>query len=172
MIVIELWSDFACPFCYIGKTKFDSALNKFEHKDEVEVIYKSYQLNPYAPKKMNGTAADEFANSHNVSVEQAKKRFAMFIENARSAGLQYNYDIIQMTNTFDAHRIAKYANTIGLEGQLTKRLMKAYFSEGKNLADKMTLIDLAVESGLDKTKTLEVLESNEFERNGIRKVLY
>jgi len=91
---IELWSDFACPFCYIGKTKFDKALSKFKHKDEVELIYKAYQLNPAAPKTMTGSAVESFAKGHNVSVEQATKKFEMFVGAAKAVGLEYNYDII------------------------------------------------------------------------------
>lgn len=160
---IELWSDFACPFCYIGKKRFEKALSKFDHKDEVEVIYKAYQLNPMAPKTMTGTAYESFAKSHGMSVDQAKQRFNMFTENAKTVGLVYNYDIIQMTNTFDAHRLAKWANTLGKEAVLTDRLMHAYFTEGKNLADFATLVGLAKEVGLDETIAKNVLDTNQFE---------
>ena len=162
MIKIELWSDFACPFCYIGKTRFENALNKFEHKDHVEVIYKAYQLNPYAKKVMEGTAAEAFAASHNMSVDQANKRFEMFTTNAKTVGLVYRYDILQMTNTFDAHRVAKFANTKGLEPEVTSRFMKAYFSECKNLADPKTLSELAADVGLDPKDVANVLESDQF----------
>lgn len=157
MIKIELWSDFACPFCYIGKTRFENALNKFSHKDQVEVIYKAYQLNPYAGKTMDGTAADAFAKSHNMSTEDALKRFQMFTENAKTVGLEYRYDILQMTNTLDAHRLAKYANTLGKEPEITARFMKAYFSEGQNLADVNTLVKLSSEIGLDPEKVRDIL---------------
>lgn len=159
MIKIELWSDFACPFCYIGKTRFENALNKFAHKDVVEVVYKAYQLNPYAPKAMKGTTAEAFASSHGMTAEKAKERFKMFTEHAKTLGLQYNYDIIQMTNTFDAHRIAKYANTKGMESKVTTRFMKAYFSEGKNLADKLVLMELSKELGLNLSEVESVLDS-------------
>jgi len=159
---IEIWSDFACPFCYIGKTRFEEALDQFKHKNHVEVIYKAYQLNPTAPKTMKGNAYEAFAEGHGTTVEQAKERFKMFTANAKSVGLTYNYDIIQMTNTFDAHRIAKWANTLGKEEVLTSRLMKAYFTDGLNLADHETLARLASEVGLPKEKALEVLKNNEY----------
>lgn len=159
---IEIWSDFACPFCYIGKTRFEQALEKFEHKKDVEVTYKAYQLNPYAPKTMEGTAYEAFAKGHNMTVSQAKDRFKMFEQNAKSVGLTYNYDIIQMTNTFDAHRLAKYANTKGLEEKLTSRLMKAYFTDGKNLSDINTLVELAREVGLDENESRKILEENNY----------
>jgi predicted DsbA family dithiol-disulfide isomerase len=159
---IEIWSDFACPFCYIGKKRFEEALHTFKHKDKVEVIYKSYQLNPQAPKVMKGTAYESFAKGHGTTVEQAKERFKMFTQNAKSVGLTYNYDIIQMTNTFDAHRLAKWANTKGLEDQLTSRLMKAYFTDGLNLADYETLANLATEVGLSKEEALQILNENSY----------
>jgi len=159
---IEIWSDFACPFCYIGKKRFEEALHTFKHKDKVEVIYKAYQLNPQAPKVMKGTAYESFAKGHGTTVEQAKERFKMFTQNAKSVGLTYNYDIIQMTNTFDAHRLAKWANTKGLEDQLTSRLMKAYFTDGLNLADYETLANLATEVGLSKEEALQILNENSY----------
>lgn len=158
----EVWSDFACPFCYIGKKNFENALSKFKHKDQVNVVFKAYQLNPDAPKVMQGTAYESFAKGHNMSVSEAKQRFQMFTENAKKVGLVYNYDIIQMTNTFDAHRLAKWANTFGKEQILTDRLMKAYFTEGKNLSDWNTLVSLASECGLDNLSAQKVLENGEF----------
>jgi predicted DsbA family dithiol-disulfide isomerase len=159
---IEIWSDFACPFCYIGKTKFEQALEKFEHKNEVEVVYKAYQLNPYAPKEMEGNAYEAFAKGHNMTAKEAKERFKMFEQNAKTVGLTYNYDIIQMTNTFDAHRLAKFANTKDLEEKLTSRLMKAYFTDGMNLSNIETLVSLAKEVGLDESEAKNVLESNQY----------
>lgn len=159
---IEIWSDFACPFCYIGKKRFEQALARFPHQDEVNVSYKAYQLNPNAPKQMVGTAYESFAKSHNMSVDQAKQRFTMFTQNASTVGLTYNYDIIQMTNTFDAHRIAKWAQTLGKEAFVTDRFMKAYFSEGKNLADHNTLVQLVDELQLDSSVARDILTSDRF----------
>lgn len=159
---IEIWSDFACPFCYIGKTRFEEALSQFKHKNKVEVIYKAYQLNPQAPKVMTKNAYETFAEGHGMTPQQAKERFLMFTQNAKSVGLTYNYDIIQMTNTFDAHRLAKWANTLGKEEALTSRLMKAYFTDGLNIADYDTLVKLADELGLPKEQAAEVLAKNQF----------
>ena len=159
---IEIWSDFACPFCYIGKKRFENALNEFKHKNKVEVIYKAYQLNPDAPKVMVGSAYESFAKGHGTTVAQAKDRFKMFTENAKSVGLTYNYDIIQMTNTFDAHQIAKWANQFGKEDEVTNRFMKAYFTDGKNLADHEVLASLAAEVGLNEKEALKVLKENSF----------
>jgi predicted DsbA family dithiol-disulfide isomerase len=162
MIKIELWSDFACPFCYIGKTRFEKALSRFPHKDLVEVTYKAYQLNPNAPKKMVGSAAESFAKGHGTSVEAAKRKFSMFVTAAKEVGLEYNYDIIQMTNTFDAHRVAKWAATFHKEEVITARFMKAYFTDGLNLSDKDTLLNLVEEVGLNVEDAKKVLNSNDY----------
>jgi len=159
---IELWSDFACPFCYIGKKRFEQALEKFPHKDQVEVVLKAYLLNPNAPKVMTDSPAVAFAKGHRMNVDQAKQRFDMFVTQAKTVGLTYNYDIIQMTNSFDAHRLAKWSNQFGIEYELTGRLMKAYFTDGLNIADTDTLVGLAGEMGLDETVARTVLQNNEY----------
>ncbi|MBU1019590.1 MAG: DsbA family oxidoreductase, partial [Firmicutes bacterium] len=159
---IEVWSDFACPFCYIGKTRFENALSKFKHKDQVEVIYKAYQLNPNEGKVMVGTAAESFAKGHHITVEQAKQKFEMFTSNAKTLGLDYRYDIIQLTNTFDAHRLAKWSNQFQKEAEITARFMKAYFTDGYNLADHNTLERLVSEVGLDSEEARKVLSSDQY----------
>ncbi len=159
---IELWSDFACPFCYIGKKRFEQALESFPHKDKVEVIYKAYQLNPNAPKVMKKGPAESFAEGHRMSVDKAKEKFTMFKQQAHTVGLTYDYDNIKMTNSFDAHRIAKWANQFDLEHKITERFMKAYFTDGLNLADTSTLVSLAKEVGLDEAKARKVLKSNDY----------
>lgn len=159
---IEIWSDFACPFCYIGKKRFEQALSEFKHKDKVQVIYKAYQLNPDAPKKMVGNAYESFAKGHGTTVEQAKQRFEQFTQNAKVVGLTYRYDKIQMTNTFDAHRVAKWSNQFGKEDELTNRLMKAYFTDGLNIADHQTLSNLAIEVGLNGEQVLSFLSTNQY----------
>jgi predicted DsbA family dithiol-disulfide isomerase len=159
---IEIWSDFACPFCYIGKRRFEEALSQFKHKNKVEVTYKAYQLNPEAPKEMMGSAYEAFAKGHGMSVAKAKERFKMFTRNAKTVGLTYNYDIIQMTNTFDAHRLAKWSNQFGKEEEMTSRLMKAYFTDGINLANHESLLKLVTEMGLDVNQAKDVLSSHQF----------
>lgn len=159
---IELWSDFACPFCYIGKVRFDNALSKFEHKDKVELVFKAYQLNPNAPKLMTNDANVEFAKGHGTTPEAASEKFEMFVKNAKTVGLDYNYDIIQLTNTFEAHQVAKWARQFNKEKEVTDRFMKAYFSEGVNLADRDSLVKLVNELGLEGDKALEVLKTQEF----------
>jgi predicted DsbA family dithiol-disulfide isomerase len=159
---IELWSDFACPFCYLGKKRFEKALANFAHAKDVEIVYMAYQLNPQAPLVMQGSASEAFASSHNMSIEQAEERFKMFTKAASEEGLVYRYDIMQMTKTFDAHRLAKWARKFNLEAQLTDRLMKAYFSDGLNIADHETLIFIAKGIGLDPEVASAILKSRQY----------
>lgn len=160
---IELWSDFACPFCYIGKTKFEKALNRFAHKDQVEIIYKAYQLNPNAPKVMKDDPATAFAKGHRTTKQKAEEKFKMFVQAASQVGLKYDYENIQMTNSYDAHRIAKWARKFNKEPEVTALFMKAYFEQGKNIADHDTLLQMVEEIGLDKTEAKQVLNSKQFE---------
>ncbi|AIO18401.1 DSBA-like thioredoxin domain protein [Candidatus Izimaplasma bacterium HR1] len=159
---VELWSDFACPFCYIGKKRFEKALENFPHKDKIEVVYKAYQLNPNAPKVMKGSPVESFAKGHRMSTDTAKQRFTMFNEQAQSVGLSYDYENIQMTNSFDAHRLAKWANQFDKEQMITERLMKAYFTDGLNIADIDTLVTIAGEVGLSEEDSRKVLESKKY----------
>lgn len=160
---IEIWSDFSCPFCYIGKKRFESALQQFKYIDSVEVIYKSYQLNPNAPKTLIGSAYEQFSKRHQLTIEQVKQRFGLISESAKTVGLTFDYDHMQMTNTRDAHRLQKYAQTIGKGVIMTEHLMKAYFTDGKNLSDTQTLLELSEALGLDGQTVESVLCSNQFE---------
>lgn len=162
---IEIWSDFSCPFCYIGKKRFEQALSMFEHKEEVSVVFKAYQLDPQAEKQTSENAYELFSKSHQITVSETKKKFSAVSESAKTVGLTFNYDIVKMTNTYDAHRLAKWAFQYGLDQVLTERLMKAYFSEGANLADHETLVALASECGLNKDEAALVLSENRFASN-------
>ncbi len=159
---IEIWSDFACPFCYIGKKRFEAALNQFKHKDQVEVIYKAYQLNPNAPKYMSGSAYETFSKSHHMTIEQAKQRFEMISEHAKTVGLNFNYDRIQMTNTLDAHQLLKWANDHGKANLMMERLMAAYFTEGKNISDLNVLLEISADLGLDRKSAFQMLSDGHY----------
>lgn len=159
---IEIWSDFACPFCYIGKKRFEAALNQFKHKNQVEVMYKAYQLNPNAPTSMNASAYEVFSKSHAMTIEQAKARFALISEHAKTVGLNFNYDIIQMTNTYQAHRLLKWAIDHGKADLMVERLFGAYFTEGKNLSDINVLTNLSAEVGLNPDVALDMLNQEHY----------
>lgn len=158
---IEMWSDFSCPFCYIAKKRLESVLNEIPNND-IKVIYNTYQLNPNLGKIAEGNYYSLFAKSHNMTEAMARQRLGIIINAAKEAGLNYNYDILQMTNTFDAHRLAKWANTKNLEDKLTSRLMKAYFEEGFNLSDYDVLVKLAKEVGLNELEAKDILNNNKY----------
>ncbi|MGG4488438.1 DsbA family oxidoreductase [Metabacillus idriensis] len=154
---IEVWSDFVCPFCYIGKRRLEEALAGFLHKDQVEVEYKSFELDQNAPLNSGKTIDEALASKYGMTIEQAKEANAGIAQQAKSAGLKFRFDEMKPTNTFDAHRLAKFAKTQGKEGDLTENLLYAYFTDNKNLGDQDTLADLAEASGLERKEALEVL---------------
>lgn len=153
---IEVWSDFACPFCYIGKTRLENAVKKTGSKN-VEIIYKAYQLDPTAPQKSDVSAYDYYIKRKGWSLEQTKKTFAQVEAMAQATGLEYHLSKTIHTNSMDAHRLAKWAATFGQEAALTGVLMNAYFKEGKDLADHNTLLDLVDSLSLDKEAARKVL---------------
>ncbi|MET3695865.1 protein disulfide-isomerase [Bacillus oleivorans] len=159
---IEVWSDFACPFCYIGKRRLEEALEQFPERDQVEVEFRSFELDPNAPKNSDDSLHEMLAKKYGTSVEQAKAMNNNVSEMANTVGLTYNLDQAVPTNTFTAHRLAQYAKTQGKEKEMVERLFKAYFTEGKHLSDHNTLLQLAAEVGLKLEDVKAVLESDEF----------
>ncbi|WP_053217017.1 DsbA family oxidoreductase [Virgibacillus senegalensis] len=154
---IEVWSDFVCPFCYVGKRRLEMALEQFPHKDEVEVEYKSFELDPTAPKYTDQSIYEALAAKFQSSEAQVREMNKGLIQQAAEIGLTYNYDDMKPTNTFDAHRLAKFARTLGKEKELTENLLHAYFTDSKNVGDTETLADIAEATEIDRNKALEVL---------------
>ncbi|WP_188456061.1 DsbA family oxidoreductase [Virgibacillus oceani] len=159
---IEVWSDFVCPYCYIGKRRLENALDQFSHKDHVTIEYKSYQLDPNAKEAPGKTIHELLADKYGMSVEKAKHMNEDLGKQAAELGLVYNFDTMQHTNTFDAHRLAKYAETKGLGKEMTERLLKAYFTDSKLLSDYSTLVELAGEVGLDQDDVTSLLQVNKY----------
>jgi predicted DsbA family dithiol-disulfide isomerase len=159
---IEVWSDFVCPFCYIGKRRLEIALNKFENKDEVEVEFKSFELDPAAKMKYDESIHEIIAKKYGITAEQAKESNNQIILQAKAVGLNYNFDDIIPTNTFDAHRLSHYAKAEGKMNELSERILKAYFEDSLNISDHKVLAKLAGESGLDREKALKVLKSEQY----------
>lgn len=159
---IEVWSDYVCPFCYIGKRRLEIALNKFEHKDEVEVVFKSFELDPSAKKKYEENIHEIIAKKYGISVEQAKASNNQIVEQAKAIDLNYNFDNLIPTNTFDAHRLSHYAKTEGKMNKISERLLKAYFVDSLNISDHKVLANLAGEVGLNSEEALKILESDKY----------
>ena len=159
---IEIWSDYVCPFCYIGKRKLEKALKQFDYSNQVEIVFKAYELNPYAPEIPDGVGYEGFAKAKNITIEKAKAMMDPIVGVASQYGLEYHMDKTLMINTHKAHRLAKWARTFNKEIELSELLMNANFKLGLNLADNDVLLGLVKEIGLDPTLALKVLESNEF----------
>ncbi|MFD1706486.1 DsbA family oxidoreductase [Siminovitchia sediminis] len=154
---IEIWSDYACPFCYIGKRRLEEALKKFDHRDQVEVEYKAFELEPDAPRDTDKSMYEQLAGKYGMSVEEAKKMNDGVRQQAAEAGLTFNFDTMIPTNTFDAHRLAHFAKTKNKAKDVHEKLLHAYFTESRHLGDHETLADIAAEAGLDRDEVLAVL---------------
>ncbi|CAG7630090.1 hypothetical protein PAESOLCIP111_03166 [Paenibacillus solanacearum] len=159
---VEIWSDFACPFCYIGKRRFEAALEQFPQRAEVEVVYRSFELDPNAPVSVDHDVHQMLAGKYGMSREQAIDMNRNVVEQAAALGLAYHMDTLVLTNTFDAHRLAQYAAVHGKLTPMTERLLKAYFTDSLHLGDRETLAGLAAEVGLDRDDVLHMLESGAF----------
>ncbi|MFC0216600.1 DsbA family oxidoreductase [Paenibacillus chartarius] len=159
---VEVWSDFACPFCYIGKRRFEAALEQFPQRAEVEIVYRSFELDPNAPRKVEYDVHQMLANKYGMPRERAVEMNRNMTEQAADVGLTYNMDTIAVTNTFDAHRLTHYAAAYSKRNAMTERLLKAYFTDSLNLSDHETLAGLAAEIGLDRDEVLRMLAEGEY----------
>lgn len=159
---IEIWSDIMCPFCYIGKRKFEAALNRFENKGQVEIEWKSFQLNPEMQTEPDKSINEYLSEIKGWSLDQAKAMNATVTELARAVGLNYDFDKAVVANSFDAHRLIQLAKTKGKGDVAEERLFKAYFTEGKNIAEHETLIQLGSEIGLEAEEVRTILNTNQF----------
>lgn len=159
---IEIWSDVMCPFCYIGKRKFENALAKFENKSAVTIDWKSFQLNPDMKTEPDKNISQYLAEIKGWSLEQAQEMNQNVSEMAKKVGLNYDLNKAIVANSFDAHRIVQLAKTKGLGDAMEERLFKGYFTEGLNIADHQTLVKIGMEIGLDATEISEVLKTTTF----------
>lgn len=149
-----------CPFCYIGKRKFEKALSEFPDKDQIEVTWKSFQLDPTTVTDPSLNTIDHLAEKKGWSKEQARETTAHVSNIARQVGLDFHFDKAVVANSFDAHRLSHLAKKYGKQNELEEKLFAAYFTEGKNTADHDTLLQIATEIGLDKTEVSALLTSD------------
>jgi len=161
-VQIEIWSDIACPWCYVGKRRFEAALAGFEHRDEVEVTWRAFELDPAAPAEREGDLAERLAEKYGASVEQMRASQTQLTQVAAGDGLDFRFDIARSGNTFDAHRVLHLAAEHGAQAAMKERLMRAYLTEGALIGDPEALERLGVESGLPREAVLEVLASDRY----------
>ena len=159
---LEIWSDICCPFCYMGKRKLEAALDRFPHADEVQVLWRSYQLDPgLAPAA--GTSIHEYlAERKGMTRDWSVRVHAQVEKSAAEVGLVYNFDTVVLANSFDAHRLSHLARSRGVQERMQERLFAAYFTEGRDLGDPATLVELGAEAGLDRAETQGMLAGGVF----------
>jgi predicted DsbA family dithiol-disulfide isomerase len=161
-LTVEIWSDVVCPWCYIGKRRFEAALEAFPHADEVTVMWRSFELDQEAPKLAEGTATERLAAKYGMTLERAAELHAEMTERAAAEGLDFRFDLARGGNTFDAHRLIHLAATYGHQAVAKERLMRAYFTEGEAIADPETLVRVLAEVGVDPVEARDVLAGDRF----------
>lgn len=146
---VEIWSDVVCPFCYIGKRKFEQALALFEHRQHVEIQWKSFQLDPGTVTTPGMSVAEHLAERKGISENQARKMQQQVTQAAAEVGLQFNFDKAVVANTLRAHQLSSMAAKLGVQDKIEELLFKAYFEEGKNIDDLPTLTKIGLAAGID-----------------------
>ncbi len=164
---VEIWSDIGCPFCYIGKQNFEAGVREFAGKDELEVIYRSFQLDPTAEKHPDISIAELLAKKYGKSVKEAEIMNSQVADAAKAAGLDFNMEKVVPSNSRDAHRLVKLAAEEGRESEAMNHLYKAYFTDGINVADSEALVSIGTEIGLAEEKIRKMLESDEYKEKVI-----
>lgn len=159
---VDIWSDVNCPFCYIGKRKFELALEQFEHKDQVEVEWHSFELDPNAETKPGVSAYDYLAEKKGQTREWSVQMHQNVVQTAAAVGLDFDFDKAVIANSFNAHRLIQLAKSMGLDNEMEEQLFIAHFIEGKNIDDQETLLSLGIAAGLEKAAIEIMLNSDSF----------
>lgn len=159
---VEIWSDIACPWCYVGKRRFESALRQFEHAGDVDVVWRSFELDPDAPRTHAESQDELLAKKYGMPVERARQMNERMTGEAQKEGLSFHLDRVRVGNTFDAHRLVHLAAAAGKAEPMKERLMHAYFTDGDAVGDPATLARLAGKVGLDPVQVKLMLASDAY----------
>lgn len=159
---IEIWSDVACPWCYIGKRRFETALNNFQHKDQVEVKWRSYQLDPSLPDHYDGTELGYLSERKGMAAEQVSQMFAHVSAQAAGEGLRYDFDKVVVANSFKAHQLLHLAAAHGRGDDAKEALLSAHFEHGEDIGDNGFLVRTGVALGLDADGIAQALETEKY----------
>lgn len=165
---VEVWSDVACPWCYIGKARFEQALETFAHKDDVEVVYRSFELDPSLSKGVVSDVIPMLAKKYGMSLEQANAAEARVASNAHDSGLGYIPGAHDVGNTFDMHRLIHFAAEKGRQKEIVGVLFTNHFADERSLFDDDRLVELAVEAGLDADEARAVLADDTAYADAVR----
>jgi predicted DsbA family dithiol-disulfide isomerase len=161
-LLVDVWSDVACPWCYVGKRRLEGALEKFAHKGDVKVTWHAFELDPGAPpvRPTDVSHVERIAKKYGMSVGQAEAATKNLVETAAKDGITMRFDRIHGGNTFDAHRVIHLAGEHGLQDAVKERLLLAYFTEGASVGEPEVLVRLASEAGLDAEEVRAMLASD------------
>jgi predicted DsbA family dithiol-disulfide isomerase len=159
---VEIWSDVVCPWCYIGKRRFEAALDRFAHRTDVELVWRSFELDPSAPQTGKpGGSTERLASKYGVTHDAARQMQQRVADAAAGEGLDFRLDVAVPANTVDAHRVIHMAAQVGLADQTKERLLRAHFIEGEAVGEADTLVRLATEVGLDAEAVRSLLATDE-----------
>jgi len=161
---LEVWSDIACPWCYVGKRRLESALKQFPHAAEVQLVWRSFELDPAAPRERprDISHVEFIARKYGMPVAQAQKATDHLLSLARVEGLSFDFEHIRSGNTFDAHRLVHLGHERGIQDAVKERFLKAYFEQGELMSDHGTLVRLATEAGLEASEVTDVLAGDSY----------
>ena len=159
---VEIWSDVVCPWCYLGKRYFEQALERFPHRDEVEVIYRSFELDPSAPPGVTTPTVETLAGKYGMGLEQAREAQRQMEQRAAQAGLTFRMEDLRSGSTRDAHRLLQLAGARGKGAELAERLHRAYFTDQASIFDHASLAGFAADVGLDRDQALAVLAGDQY----------
>ena len=154
---VDIWSDLVCPWCYVGKRRFEKALARFDNRDDVQVVYRSFQLNPAAPRDTTSSRREMLMRKYRRSPDQVVEMDARMTQTAAAEGLEFTLEGTLTGNTFDAHQLVHLAHAHGLQDAVVERLFRAYFTEQQSLFDQQTLVDLGADAGLNRDEMAAAL---------------
>lgn len=157
---IEVWSDYVCPFCYIGKRELERALKTLGLEEKVQVQMKSFLLDPTTPEDSEESVYEALGKKYHMPIEEVKKMTQNVASRAKEVGLEYNFDNMKNVNTLKSHRLMKWAETKGKEKEFSEKLFHAYFIEGKHIGKREILLSLVEEVGLNVSEAEELLNTN------------
>ena len=159
---VDIWSDVVCPWCFIGKRRFETALDRFSHRDSVTVVWRSFELDPTAPPVREGDSAERLAAKYGMTVDQARAAWRRISETAAGEGLKYRLDAARSGNTFDAHRLLHLAARSGLQDAVEEALMTAYLCDGRAIGRREELVEVVAAAGLDRAEVVTTLEGDAY----------
>jgi predicted DsbA family dithiol-disulfide isomerase len=165
MIKVEIWSDVRCPFCYLGKRRFEAALEQFPHRDKVSSEWRSFQLDPYLVTQPGVSVYDHLADVKGISREQSVQAHEQIVMQGKQLGIDYNFEIAVVANSFHAHRLSHLAKLYNCQNEVEELLFKAYFTDGINISDTEALTETGIKAGIPADVVQAAMNSEDFSDN-------